>query len=136
MESFRESMDSYRFVDHESGLKKIWFVSWITNPNLKRFGSYRDHESSQFSKDSTCFHESNESLQILSTMERNQSLKIEIRKSESLQILKLRICKSRFANPNLKDLYRGFVSEIKNSQITRFVSFCFGRIRIWIPHPY
>ncbi len=123
MESFRESMDSYRFVDHKSGLKKIWFVSWITNPDLKRFGSYRDHESSQFSKDSTCFHESNESLRILSTMARNQSLKIEIRESESLQILKLRICKSGFANPKLKDLYRGFVSEIKNSQITWFVSF-------------
>jgi hypothetical protein len=82
MDSFCESMDSYRFVGHESGLKKIRFVSWITNPNLKRFGSYRDHESSQFSKDSTCFHESNESLRILSTMARNESLKIEIRESE------------------------------------------------------
>ncbi len=87
-------MDSYRFVGHKSGLKKIRFVSWITNPNLKRFGLYRDHKSSQFSKDSTCFHESNESLQILSTMAQNESLKIEIRESESLQILKLRICES------------------------------------------
>jgi hypothetical protein len=111
-------MDSYRFVGHESGLKKIRFVSWITNPNLKRFGSYRDHESSQFSKDSTCFHESNESLRNLSTMARNESLKIEIRKSESLQILKLRIRESGFVNPNLKDSYCGFVSEKKNSQIT------------------
>jgi hypothetical protein len=91
-------MDSYRFVGHQSGLKKIRFVSWITNPDLKRFGSYRDHESSQFSKDSTCFHES------------NKSLKIEIHESG-------------FANPNLKDSYRGLVSEKKNSQITRFVSF-------------
>ncbi len=87
MDSFRESMDLYWFVGHKSGLKKIRFVSWITNPNLKRFGSYRYHESSQFSKDSTCFHESNKS------------------------------------SKNLKDLYRGFVSEKKNSQITRFVSF-------------
>ena len=116
-------MDSYQYVGHESGLKKIRFVSWITNPNLKKFGSYRDHESSQFSKDSTCFHESNKSLWILSTMAQNESLKIEIRESESLQILKLWIRESGFANPNLKDLYRGFVSEKKNSQITRFVSF-------------
>ncbi len=82
MDSFCESMDFYQFVGHESGLKKIQFVSWITNPNLKRFGSYRDHESSQFSKDSTCFYESNESLRILSTMAQNESLKIEIRESE------------------------------------------------------
>ncbi len=94
MDLFRESMDSYRFVGHESGLKKIRFVSWITNPDLKRFGAYRDHESSQFSKDSTRFHKSNESLPILSTMARNESLKIEIRESESLRILKLRIRES------------------------------------------
>ena len=72
MDSFRESMDSYGFVGHESKLKKIRFVSWITHPDLKRFGSYRDYESSQFSKDSTCFHESNKSLQILSTMAQNK----------------------------------------------------------------
>jgi hypothetical protein len=41
MDSFRESMDSYRFVGHESELKKIRFVSWITNPDLKRFVSIR-----------------------------------------------------------------------------------------------
>ncbi len=56
-------------------------------------------------------------------MARNESLKIEIPKSESLWILKLRIRESGFANPNVKDSYRGFVSEKKNSQITRFVSF-------------
>ena len=68
MDSFRESMDLYRFVGHDSGLKKIRIVSWVTNPDFKRFVSNRDHESSQFLKDSTCFHESNESLRILSTM--------------------------------------------------------------------
>jgi hypothetical protein len=81
MDSFCESMDSYRFEGHESGLKKIRFVSWITNPDLKRFGSYRDHESSQFSKDSTLFHESNESSRILCTIAQNKSLKIQIRES-------------------------------------------------------
>jgi hypothetical protein len=115
MDSFRESMDSYRFVGHESGLKKIRFVSWITNPDLKRFGLYRDHKSSQFSKDSTCFHESNESSRILSTMARNESLKIEIRESESLRILKHWIRKT------------GFISWICFGnfffQITRFVLF-------------
>ena len=109
MDSFRESMDSYRFVGHESGLKKIRIVSWITNPDFKRFVSNRDHESSQFSKDSTCFHEI---LRILSTMARNESLKIKIRESESLRILKIRIRESGFVNPNLKDSYRGFVSWI------------------------
>jgi hypothetical protein len=125
MDSFRESMDSYRFVGHESRLKKIQFVSWITNPYLKRFGSYRGHESSQFSKDSTCFHESNESLRILSTMARNQSLKIEIRESESLRILeRIRTLKIRFVD-----------SFPENKNLKLLDSFRFVRIRIRIPHP-
>jgi hypothetical protein len=78
MDSFHESMGSYRFEGHESGLKKIRFVLWITNPDLKRFVWYHDHESSQFSKDSTCFHESS---RILSTMAQNEFLKIKIRES-------------------------------------------------------
>ena len=40
------------------------------------------------------FYESNESLQILSTIAQNESLKIEIHESESLQILKLQIRES------------------------------------------
>ncbi len=94
-------MDSYRFVGHESGLKKIRFVSWITNPDLKRFDLYRgsqiltlkdsfrivNHESSQFSKIHLF-------LRILSTIARNESLKIKIRESESLRILKSRIRES------------------------------------------
>ena len=98
--------DSYkRFI-------KTWIrtVSWITNPDFKRFVSYRgsriltlkdsfrivSHESSQFSK--ICrFYESYESLRILSTIARNESLKIKIRESG-------------FVTTNLKDSYRGFVS--------------------------
>jgi hypothetical protein len=129
MDSFCESMDSYCFVGHESGLKKIRFVSWITNPDLKRFGLYHDHESSQFSKDSTCFHESNESSRILSTMAQNESLKLEIR--ESLRILKLRIRESGFANPNLKDTH---VNSFRKKKFPNY-SIRFGRIRIQIPHP-
>jgi hypothetical protein len=68
-------------------VKKILLV-------FKRFVSNHDHESSQFSKDSTCFHESNESLRILSTMAQNDSLKIKIRESESLRILKFWIRES------------------------------------------
>ncbi len=49
-----------------------------------------------------CFYESNESLRILSTIAQNESLKIEILESKSLSF--------GFANPNLKDLYCGFVS--------------------------
>ena len=126
-------LDSYRIVDHESWLLKIRFDSLVTNPvNFQRFA---------------CFYESNESLRILSTIARNESLKIEIRESESLRILKIRIRKSGFVNPNLKDSYRGFVSWIRFWKI-RFVdsfrenffsklldSFRFVRIRIQIPHP-
>jgi hypothetical protein len=73
-----------------------------------------------FSKDSTCFYESYESLQILSTIARNESLKIKIRESESLRILKIRIWESGFVTPNPKDSYRGFVSWIRFWKI-RFV---------------
>jgi hypothetical protein len=55
MDSFCKSMDLYQFEGHESRLKKIWFVSWITNPDLKSFGLYCDHETSQFSKDFDLF---------------------------------------------------------------------------------
>ncbi len=87
-------LDSYRIVDHKSWLQKIGFESLVTNSvNFQRF---------------TCFYESNESLRILSTIAQNESFKIEIRESESLQILKFWIRESGFANPNLKDSYRGF----------------------------
>jgi len=82
-----------------------------------------------------CFYESNESLQILSTIARNKSLKIEIRESlkieicesESLRILKIRIHESGFVTPNLKDSFRGFVSWIRFVDLFRgFVSWiCF-----------
>ncbi len=105
MVSFRESMDLYLFIGQESGLKKIQFVLWIKNPDLKRLGSYRDHESSQFLKDPTCFHESNKSLRILSTIAQNESLKIEIRKSESLRILKLQIRESKTLKIRIVDSF-------------------------------
>ena len=124
--------DSYkRFVKTWIRFANPWIrtVSWITNPDFKRFVSNRDHESIQFPKDSTCFHESYESLRILSTIAQNESLKIKIRKSESLRIFKVRIRKSGFVNLNpmdsfLKDLFCVFVSCKQKSQITRFISIC------------
>ncbi len=145
MDSFRKSMDLYGFEGHESRLKNFWFVLWITNPDLKRFGLYCDHESSQFSKDSTGFHESNESSQILSTMAQNESLKIKIRKSRILTNPGWQNRKSRLANPDPKDLIRGsfrktkfpnysihFVSEglVYNFCILSFTAL---KTEIWIP---
>ncbi len=131
--SWSRILDLYRIVDHESWLKKIRFELLVTNPvNFQRF---------------TCFYESYESLRILSTIARSESLKIEIRESESLRILKLWTRKSGFANPNLKDSYRGFVSWIRFWKIRFVDSFCanknlklldlfwFVRIRKRIPHP-
>ena len=71
----------------------------------------------------------------------------QIRKSESLQIFKVRICESGFVSPNPKDLHRGFVSWIcfwkirfvdsfrANKNLKLLDSFQFVRIRIRIPHP-
>ena len=49
MDSFRESMDSFRIVVTNPDSKKIRFVSWLTNPDSFRIV---DHESFMFSKDS------------------------------------------------------------------------------------
>jgi len=132
VDSFRESMVSFRIVVTNPESKKIrfvidesGFVSYRGSRILhvfKRFVSWIRFVD-WFSKDSTCFHESYESLRILSTIARNESLKIKIPESESLRILKIRIRESGFVTPNLKDSYRGFVSCKQKSQITRFVSF-------------
>jgi hypothetical protein len=115
--------DSFRFVIDKSGfvlyrgsrILHVYkrFVSWI------RFVDW-------FSKDSTCFYESYESLRILSTIARNESLKIKIRESESLRIFRVRIHESwiRFVDSFLKDSFRGFVLCKQESQITRFVLIC------------
>ncbi len=107
-------MDLCRFVITNPDSKKVRFVLYETNPG---FVSYRgsqiltlkdsfwfvSHKSSLFSKIRLF-------LRILSTIAQNESLKIEIRESESLRILKIRIRESGFVNPNLKDSYRGFNS--------------------------
>jgi hypothetical protein len=89
-------MDLYHIVITNPDSQKVRFESLITNlVNFQRFA---------------CFHESNKSLWILSTIAQNEYLKIQIRKSESLRILKVWTRKSGFASPNLKDSYRRFDS--------------------------
>jgi hypothetical protein len=106
--SWPRILDSYGSVDHKSWLSKIRFQSLVTNPvNFQRFA---------------CFYESNESLQILCTIAQNESLKIEIRESEFLRILKYQIRESGFVGLFLKDSFCGFVLWKQKSQITRFVS--------------
>jgi hypothetical protein len=113
-------MNWFHFVITNPDSKKFRFVPYETNPG---FVSYRGSQiltlKDRFESLITnpvnfqrfaYFYESNKTLRILSTIARNESLKIEIRKSESLRILTFHICESGFANPNLKDLFRGFVS--------------------------
>ncbi len=117
----------------------FWKVNYLLSNEdkvIQYFSSVQFRFVDWFSKDSTCFHESYESLRILSTIAWNKSLKIKICDSESLRILKIRIRKSGFVTPNLKDLFGGFVSWIcfwkirfvdlflsckQKSQTTRFV---------------
>ncbi len=107
-------LDSYRIVDHESWLLKIRFKSLVTNAvNFQRFA---------------CFYESNKSLWILSTIARNESLKIEIWKSKSLRILKLRI---RESGLQIRTLKICIVDLIRRSVFERFVSWIrFLRLKI------
>ncbi len=115
-------MDSFRIVVTNSDSKKIRFVSWLTNPDSFRIVGHESFMFSKdsfrgfvswirfvdwFSKDSTCFYKSYESLRILSAIARNESLKIKIHESG-------------FVTPNLKDSYRGFISWIRFWKI-RFV---------------
>jgi hypothetical protein len=119
MDSFCESMDSYRIVDHESRLKKIRFKSLVTNPvNFQGFA---------------CFYESNESLRILNTIAQNESLKIEIRETESLRTIK--ICTVDSIPRSVFERFVFVDSFCDNKNIKLLDSFQFVRIRIQIPHP-
>jgi hypothetical protein len=123
---FFRALQKESWICIESWLKKILFESLITNPvNFQRFA---------------CFHKSNESLWILSTIAQNKSIKIQIPESKSLQILKVWTRKSGFASPNLNDSYRGFnsltvfqkiciVDSIHKAKIFKLVDLLhFGRI--------
>ncbi len=112
--------DLKRFVSFRDWRIRIRFVSWITNPSCFQKIRFVDSFRRLIFKRFACFYESNESLQILSTIAQNECLKIEIRESESLRILKIRIRESGFVTPNLKDSYCGFISWIRFWKI-RFV---------------
>ncbi len=153
-------MGSYRIVVTNPDSKKIRFVPYETNPDLFRIV---DHESLMFSKDSfrrlifKRFDLFTRIQQILTNPDESLVHRRTLNKPESIQILGF-----RFANPYwfqkicfvdsfrrsfLKDSFYGFVLWIRFWKI-RFMdsfresknpklldSFCFGRIRIRIPHP-
>ncbi len=99
--------DSFCFVIDESG-----FVSYRGSQILhvfKRFVSWIRFVD-WFSKDSTCFHESYESLRILSTIARNES--------ESLRF--------GFANPD------SWLRTLKIRIVDSFCGFVFERFVSWI----
>ncbi len=163
--------DSYkRFIKTWIRFANPWIRidSQVTNPDLKRFVSYRGSQILTL-KDSFRIVITNpvnfrkirpvftnptnpyESLRILTNP--YESLRILTNPYESLVLWHLRILKfwireSGFANPNLKDSYRGFDSQTffqkirivdlfrKTKNLKRFDSFRFVRIRVRIPHPY
>ena len=133
--SWLTNPDFKRFVSFRDWRIRIRFVSWITNPSCFQKIRFVDSFRRLIIKRFACFYESYESLRILSTIARNESLKIKIRESG-------------FVTTNLKDSYRGFVSWIRFWKI-RFVDsfhanknlklldlFRFIRIRIQISHPF
>ncbi len=132
-------MDSYRIVTTNPDFKKVRFEPYEMNPGFVSYRGSRiltlkdsfrivSHESMIFQR-IACFYKSNKSLRILSTIAQNESLSFGL------------------ANPNLKDLYRGFVSWIHfwkirfvdsfpaNQNLKLLNSFRFVRICIPIPHP-
>ncbi len=158
--SFLRMRELYkRFVKTWIDFANQWIciVLWSRIVAPKRFNScltdsfhILDHESLMFSKDLVCGFDSQTDFQkipmfsriqrILTNPQyiaRNECLKIQICKSESLQILKVQSCESGFANPNLKDSYRRF--DFKRFKL--WILFVRPKIsnysiRLQIPHPY
>ncbi len=158
MDSFRESMDSYRIVTTNPG-----FVLYRGSRILTWKDSFRivDHESSYFQKIRFAdlfrdaifkrFDESDESYessQILSTIDLRIHTNPVLPDSRIQSIFKRFVSWIRFVLWCSKDSFRGFVSwrnfqKIrfvdsfrKKKKSKRFVSYRFVRIRIRIPHPY
>jgi hypothetical protein len=139
MDSFCESMDSFCFVITNPDSKKVRFVPYKMNPGFVSYRGSRiltlkdafqilSHESSQFSK--ICLFLRIQ--RILSTIARNESLKIEIRESESYESLsfgfanpdsRIQTLKIRIVDLICRSVFERFVSWKQKSQITRFVSF-------------
>ncbi len=99
-ESYKR-LNSFCIVIMNQDSKKVRFLPYETNPDLFRIV---DHESLMFSKDSfcrlifrdlTCFHESNESLRILTNPDESLVHRRTLNKPESILVS--------------KDSFRGFV---------------------------
>ncbi len=150
--------DSYkRFVKTWICFANPWIstVSWITNPDFKRFVSYRESRIQSIFKrfvsrihfaDSFRDAFSKDSTNLTNPTNPHESLVLQT--YESIRILYFRI---RESSQFSKDSFRGFVSWIrfvtqftntrfvdsirKTKNLKRFDSFHFRRIRIRIPHP-
>jgi hypothetical protein len=128
MDSFCESMDSYRIVTTNPDFKKIRFVSWITNPDLKDLFPIISHESSQFSK--------------IRPFLRIQWILTNPKYYGTKRILKNRDSQIRIlTNPEVSDLriqtlkIRIMDSFCENKNLKLLDSFRFVKICIPIPHP-
>ncbi len=118
MDSFRKSMDSYRFVPYKTN---PGFVSYRGSRILTWKDSFWivNHKSSQFSKIPPVFTNAanpHEFSQIISTIARNKSLKIQIRD--------LWIQAGGLANPDsrIKTLKICMADSIRRAFFKRFVS--------------
>ncbi len=154
MDLFRESMDSYRLVEHESGFVSYhgsWILTWKDSFRIV------DHESSPFQKihfaDSfrdaifKRFDESYKSSRILSTIDLQIHTNPVLPDSRIPTVFKRFVSWIHFVLRCSKDSFCGFVSW-RNFQKIRFmdsfrkkkkskriVLYRFGRIHIQIPHP-
>ncbi len=164
MDSFCKSMDSFCIVVTNLDSKKIWFVPYKTNPDLFCIVDHESLMFSKdlfvdkfrrliFKR----FDLFSRIQQILTNPDESLVHRRTLYKPKSLQILgfgfanpywfqKIRFLDS-FCRPFLKDSFCEFVSWIRFWKI-RFVDsfcknknsklldlFCFGRIRVQIPHP-
>ncbi len=157
MDSFRESMDSFRFDSSVFKRFDSWirfvmqfskdsfrgFVSWPSFQKIRFVDSFRDTIFQRFDES----NESHESLRILSTIGQTNPYESLGFGFANPLVFKRFVSWIRFVLRCSKDSFRGFVSW-HNFQKIRFVdsfrkmknsklldSFRFVRIRIRIPHP-
>ena len=111
--------DSFRIVDHESShFQKIRFADSFRDAIFKRFD-----ESD----------ESYESSRILSTIDLRIHTNPVLLDSRIQSIFKRFVSWIRFVTQFSNTRFVDSIRKTKN--LKRFDSFCFGRIRIQIPHP-
>ncbi len=125
------------FHDHKSWIR---IVSWITNPAIFKRFILRIRFVTQFSKDSTNPHESlvlwHETNPYESTLADSRIRTLKIRFVDSFRRLHHKLPVSWFGFVEIFSNTRFVDSIRKTKNLKRFDLFCFGRIRIRIPHPY